>query len=80
MSAKSVKKQNNKSVKEETPQFTSITKMCYYYFDKMGFGDSKVLYEKLLEEAKKIKPDTKFKKTHVAFHKKNWLDAKKQNS
>jgi antitoxin ParD1/3/4 len=57
---------------DRAKRFRSITAMCYHYFDTMGFGDPEALYSVCEREAKRIKPDTKFSKQHLAFHKRNY--------
>lgn len=59
------------SPKGGTP-YRSIREMCYAIFDEKG--PNNVRLKDVLELAKKIKPDTKFNRWHLYFHRKTYRD------
>lgn len=54
--------------------FRSIREMCYALFDELG--PNEVTLELVLPLAKKLKPDTKFDKSHLYYHRQHWKNAR----
>ncbi len=76
---KKEKKVKDPATKQSKPldpkSYRSIREACYALFDRDGVDNVKV--EDAMKLAQAIKPDTKFNKWHLYYHRKGYKDMKR---